>query len=264
MRNRQEYMKAYNKAYGQTHAGLIKRIYAHQLRNCRHRNHPLPEYTEAELLAWYLANPAHILLHTDWVNANCDKALTPSIDRIDNSKSYTFSNIRVTTWEQNYRQAYEDTRNNVLKNSGLLNNGHAPVVQYDLTGSKCGEYISLSDAKRTTGIDHRGISDCCRKLRISFHGYVWRYVTDEAELIATPTTVWQEWMSDYTTAKGYLIDVFFKDNTVATYTVSQAAALLNISVYNTRKLARGITTSRSPTLPENITHLLLRTRIETN
>lgn len=41
-------------------------------------------------------------LFDDYVNSNFEKMLNPSIDRIDDFKSYVFDNMQLITWEENY------------------------------------------------------------------------------------------------------------------------------------------------------------------
>lgn len=258
MTDRQKYMKKYNQDYSKSHKGLIKRIYKHQIRNCKERQHPLPNYTEEELLAWYIADNKHLQLHQTWLDSGCDKELTPSIDRLDNNRSYTFDNIEVVTWKENCIRAQQQIRDNTLSNSGLLNNGHTAVVQYNLSGDRIAEFISLAEAQRTTGIDHRGISECCRKARTTFHGYVWRYLADEQELIETPLEVFAKWKKSYTASIGYLVDILYVDGTTETLTVPATAHLLGISLHNVRQLAKGINSNRAPKLPSNIISLYLK------
>jgi len=49
-----------------------------------------------------------------------------------------------------------------------------PVVQCDMNGTVINEYSSRLEAKRQTGIDDTHIGQCCRGLRKTAGGYIWK------------------------------------------------------------------------------------------
>lgn len=75
---------------------------------CKRRNHPYPEFTgRDDFKKWAIDNGFHALWH-NFLLSGKDRMLRPSIDRIDNSKSYTRDNIRLVTLGENLSRAYSD------------------------------------------------------------------------------------------------------------------------------------------------------------
>lgn len=56
--------------------------------------------------------------------------------------------------------------------------GIIPVIQYDLNLNKIKEYKSVDCASKETGVPHPNICKCCRSVRGTAGGYVWRYKKD--------------------------------------------------------------------------------------
>lgn len=247
MTPRQEYMKEYNKVYRQSYKGFIKHVYSHQLRNCRERQHLNPSYSEEELLSWYISNPKHLALHQAWINSDCSKELTPSIDRLDNSKTYSFDNIEVVTWLENQVRARVAVQDKSLPNSGLFGNGHVSIVQYDLNGNKVAEYISIAEASRNTGIDHRKISTVCKAKSGTYKNYFWAYLEDETNLTDKFTPQFLETTKAQIKAgQGFKVAVEYLDGSIKVLTVKELATLLETSCYIIRQTLKG---KSSTTLP---------------
>jgi len=256
--DRAAYMQEYNRKYKQTPKGLIKYIYNHQIRNCKARNHPLPTYSEKELLHWYLHNPKYEILHNAWIKSGCAKELTPSVDRLDNYKSYSLDNIELVTWKENCERVYDAIRNNTLQNSGLLNNGHTPIVQYSLDGTKISSYISINECVRKLNILHQGVSDACRGKKLTYKGFIWAYAKDESKLLKNLTKEYlEELQKKYAKYQGWLVKVFYVDNTIEEKTLAETSKICNISVHNVKQIALNKISSRTPKLPENIKTLKL-------
>lgn len=97
------------KEYRRTKNGLIIKIYNSQLRSSKKRNHEKPKYTLEELKKWFYKQHNFDELYINWVNSNYDKKLTPSCDRINNYKGYSFDNIRLVTWYENKNELNKDT-----------------------------------------------------------------------------------------------------------------------------------------------------------
>lgn len=255
---RQEYMKDYNIKYRQSHKGLIKYIYNHQIRNCKQRKHPLPEYTEQELYNWCLLQENYSILYEQWSLNKFDKEYTPSIDRLDNNKTYSFSNIELVTWKENKQRAYEDIRKNKLSNSGLLNNGHTPIVQYDFNGTRIQEFISISECSRQTDIDHRGISEACNGKRPTYKGFLWTYLCNEDTFVKLLTKEFLEkTKKSYESSIGYLVTIEYVDSCSVTKTIKEASVEFNITPHKIRQLAKGSISSRNK-LPLNVKSMTLK------
>jgi len=90
-----------DKLYRKTKKGLISRIYGEQKKRSKRRGHAPPSYTCDELRWWMLGQVLFKELFEAWELSGYAKNLVPSIDRIDSTKGYDFSNIQVMTWEEN-------------------------------------------------------------------------------------------------------------------------------------------------------------------
>ena len=49
------------------------------------------------------------------------------------------------------------------------------IQQYDKKNNLIGEYSSLKEAEKITNIKYQQISSCCRNLRKTAGGYIWKY-----------------------------------------------------------------------------------------
>jgi hypothetical protein len=156
-----------NKLYRRTLLGHLHRMYNNQKRNSIQRGHSQPAYTFEELKDWFISQPNWEDLWLKWEANNYDKQLTPSIDRLDDSKGYSFDNIRLVTWEDN--------------NLKEIDNKKRKVNQYDLEGEYLKTFDSISDALRYLGKSTEGsnIARCCKGERKYAFDYQWRYLTDE-------------------------------------------------------------------------------------
>ena len=155
--------------YQRTRHGIASRIYSHQRRNSRSRNYAMPNYSLDELRDWIFSQPNFNKLFDDWVESGYSKDKTPSCDRIDDYKSYTFDNIQILTWSENNQKHYDDVKN------GINNKISKAVIQLTKDGIMINEYYSINHAGRETGIERSHIGRCCRgKLKTS-GGFKWRF-----------------------------------------------------------------------------------------
>lgn len=53
--------------------------------------------------------------------------------------------------------------------------GSKPVLQFSLSGELMAEYTSLTNAEISTGINNGHISKCCKGIRKTAGGFVWKY-----------------------------------------------------------------------------------------
>jgi hypothetical protein len=79
----------------------LKYKYKRMRQNSVNRKHNPPEFTYDELYEYAISN-GYIELHQNWIDNEYDKKLNPSFDRLDNTKGYSFDNIELVTWEENY------------------------------------------------------------------------------------------------------------------------------------------------------------------
>lgn len=71
-----------------------------------------------------------------------------------------------------YNQHYSQTYRKAQQATGLL---ATPVKQFDKNGIFLAEFSSFTEAEKITGVDHSGISKCCKGLYKTAGGYIWKY-----------------------------------------------------------------------------------------
>ena len=91
----------YKKAYKKTIDGLISKIYGQQKQSSKKRGHQPPTYSKELLHRWITAHVIFQELYDNWIASNYEKDLVPSVDRLDDSKGYSFDNIQLMTWKEN-------------------------------------------------------------------------------------------------------------------------------------------------------------------
>ena len=68
-----------------------------------------------------------------------------------------------------YNQHYSQTYRKAQQATGLL---ATPVKQFDKNGIFLAEFSSFTEAEKITGVDHSGISKCCKGLYKTAGGYI--------------------------------------------------------------------------------------------
>ena len=81
-----------NKLKRKTLHGKMLLMYNTQKRSAKKRNQELPQYTFEEFSEWLLKEGISEI-YEQWVLSDYKKDLSPSVDRLDTNKSYTFDNI---------------------------------------------------------------------------------------------------------------------------------------------------------------------------
>lgn len=153
--------------YDFSEIGVIRVIYKTQKRHNKLRGHGGIPYTKIELSKWLYKN-GFKKLFDEWVSSGNDSKLKPSVDRIDDFKGYEFSNIRLSTWEDNRKHQADDIRSG----TGTSGMRCKSVVKSDLNGSEVCNYPSYWSAARDMGYSleyqiKKGVK--CR------NGFYWRY-----------------------------------------------------------------------------------------
>jgi hypothetical protein len=160
------------KEYQKTLEGVITSLYSSQRSNSKVRKHNPPGYSKDELKEWLLKQDKFNNLFIEWEKSGYFNMLKPSIDRLDDSKGYSFDNIMVMTWGENKQKGHDDIRNGKLRH-GV--NPQKAIIQYDIHDNIVKEFVSAHSAHRDTLINRGSISACCRGERNTAGGYKWSF-----------------------------------------------------------------------------------------
>lgn len=87
-----------------TKHGTAYRIYKKQVQKSKLRGHQEPQYTFEELNQWLLNQDIFHKIYDEWVASGYETMMCVSCDRRDRFKGYSFGNIRVTTWQDNFNR----------------------------------------------------------------------------------------------------------------------------------------------------------------
>jgi hypothetical protein len=157
------------KQKSRTKKGLLFAIYFTQVSSSKYRGHDLPKYSKECLVNWALSQDKFYDLYNEWVISGYPKEKTPSVDRLDDSKGYSFDNIQIVDWKTN-RQKFCD---NVKK--GIDTRMCKTVNQYTIEGKFIKQFYSLRQAERETKINNSHISAVCRGVQKTAGGFIWKY-----------------------------------------------------------------------------------------
>ncbi len=161
-----------NRKYNRSREWVITNIYSTQKLSSKRRLHKLPNYTKKELQVWVFSQDNFEELYNNWAESWYDRNLTPSIDRLDDYKGYSFDNIQLMTWREN-KDKWDKDRLNWINNKISKR-----VVQIDeKSWNIINEFFSISEAKRKTNISDATISWCCRNnwINKTAWGYIWKF-----------------------------------------------------------------------------------------
>ena len=163
-----------NALYKRTKNGVVTKLYSHQKGSSKSRCLPLPSYSKEEFKDWIFSQPLFHILYDSWSSSGYLKNLKPSIDRKDDSLTYSFSNIQLMSWEDN------NNKNHIARKQGFPNHGgskHTPVSQFTKYGVFIADFISIHEAGRKLSISHTGILGCCQH-KYGYKtsgGFCWEY-----------------------------------------------------------------------------------------
>ena len=147
-------------------------MYSRMKRSAKKRGHNLPNFSKDEFIDWAYKNNFE-KLYQDWVNSGFKKDKSPSVNRLDNYKSYVFNNLELVTWYEN------NQKGNIDRKNGTFKVNHKPVLQFDLDYNFIAEYVSINEASRINKINDYTITLVCKKIRKTAGGYIWKYKNDK-------------------------------------------------------------------------------------
>ena len=147
--------------------GLIRRIYEQQKSSSKLRGYSPPKYSIEQLTNWIINNPKFDKLYSDWELSGYETKLRPSVDRLDDYKTYSLTNIQLITWRENNKKFHKDAINGI--NNKLSNAVH----QYCLEGNYVQSFYSIAEAARQTGLSRPNISAACNGNKKTVGGFQW-------------------------------------------------------------------------------------------
>lgn len=159
-------------AYEKTPEGVATKIYGHQKYGSKKRGHDMPEYSKSEFQAWLFQQPNWSTLFEAWVSSDYNSSFKPSVDRIDDTLSYTFKNIQLMTWIENNDKKLKDQRSGKLRAGSPMR----AVLQLSPSGQKIKAHISAKAAERATGITSGSIGLVARGVNKHAGGFKWVFV----------------------------------------------------------------------------------------
>lgn len=160
-------MKNASLTWRQTKQGHVTSTYWSLHARSKLRGHATPKYSKFDFVAWLYTQTEYHIIYDKWVESNFEKQLSPSVDRLDNSKGYDFDNIQVVTWAENQANAHRDFR---LANARMVQGTHLQSGEKEV-------FQSITDAASDTGVAQYNIVHCCAGRRGTAGGYSWRYLT---------------------------------------------------------------------------------------
>jgi len=123
---------------------VIRGLYHSQIRNSLRRGHVSPNYTLDEFITWVNGQPIYDKLYREYVKSGFDNRHKPSGDRLDDSKPYTFDNLRLTTWKTNREKQYSITS--------------VPIKVIDIKTNKETTYSSMNQVAIGLGISDYSVN----------------------------------------------------------------------------------------------------------
>lgn len=171
-------MIKYRQRNKRTIDGWLTKVYGRMRLSSKERGLSMPSFTKDELKGWALDNGLKEML-TNWIEKDCPKSFTPSVNRLDDYKPYEFENMELVTWDENNRKGRKSKKVKELVHKKLgpiaKKMFSRPVMQMDLDDNILAIYPSVREAGRVTGAEHGTIARVCRGELKTHHGYKWTY-----------------------------------------------------------------------------------------
>lgn len=164
--------KCTNKArrnHRRTKDGFLSNLFYNQKGRSKRKNLGEVEYTLSEFKEFVLSENVFHQLFKKWEESGFKMGESPSIDRLDDYKPYSLSNIRITTWDINNKKGHKDRK------SGINNKVSKAIIQTNLNGIFENEFYSIREAGRILGIHNELIGSVCRGKRSSYKGFIYKY-----------------------------------------------------------------------------------------
>ena len=167
----------YNKIYRKTHKAELKnwitKTYGRMKRDNKAKFHIELPFSKTEFYNWVITKNILELLN-NYKNSGFNKNLNPSVDRINDYKSYDFENMQLITWEEDNKKGRASIKNKEQCSKMAKSLWSKRVIQKNLDGNIIAIFDSTHDVNRKLGFDSSLIARACRLNKIS-KGYRWEY-----------------------------------------------------------------------------------------
>ena len=151
-----------------TKEGKLRVIYDSQVSTSKRRGHKLPTYTKEDFVKKYIDNLDYTKHYYGWVTSNYSKDYSPSFDRKDDYKGYSFDNLQIMYWFENNDKYSLDTK------EGRNNKRSKAVIGTNIKTKETIEFYSCMEAGRN-GFDNSSIGKCCVGKEKTHKGYTWKH-----------------------------------------------------------------------------------------
>lgn len=132
----------------------------------------MPEYSKQELATWLLNQEKFKELYSAWVASDYNSRSKPSVDRLDDFKTYSLSNIQLITFRENELKGHTDRH----LGRGTQGKCCKAVLQFDANGTFIKEHINAALAsKEVPNTNRQNIQKVCKGERPLCGGFLWKY-----------------------------------------------------------------------------------------
>lgn len=154
------------KAYYHSKVGKLSCLFQQQKARCKEKGWEAPKYSQEELTAWGMESLTYHTLFEQWEASGYLKHLSPSVDRLDDYKTYSLDNIQIVTWQENNDKGrYWQVIGKNTKNS-------LAVDQLSMDGIFIQRFHSIKEAARVVGTDDSKKLGVCVKESLLRRGIV--------------------------------------------------------------------------------------------
>lgn len=148
---------------------LCKTMYDGQITRTKKYGYNKVSYSRKEFKDWLFLQQEFHELFDKFAENDFFRDDTPSIDRLDDYKGYSFDNIQIITLFENREKYYNNAYNGVNRKK------LRKVFKFDLNNNFIKEYYSVAQAERENDANQANIRKTCNGERNKAGGFVWKW-----------------------------------------------------------------------------------------